>query len=114
MSNQERVPPPPVVSATVWLASRRGHLAEDKELTHHMDRVNAARRRLPMVKIDKAYSFEGPSGQVRLLDLFKGRRQLIIYHFMFDPAWENGCPGCTGYVNALGDLSMLNARDATF
>ena len=55
----------------------------------------------------EAYTFDGPSGKVTLLDLFEGQRQLIVYHFMFDPAWEKGCPGCTGYVDALGDLSML-------
>ena len=97
-----------------WLTQRKALLEEEKELTRHLDRVNAARRRLPMVKIEKAYSFAGPSGNVSLLDLFEGRRQLIVYHFMFDPAWEKGCPGCTGYVDAIGDLSMLAKRDTTF
>jgi predicted dithiol-disulfide oxidoreductase (DUF899 family) len=67
-----------------------------------------------MVKLDKRYEFEGLAGKSSLLDLFRGRRQLIVYHFMFDPKWEKGCPGCTGYIDALGDLSMLHARDTTF
>lgn len=105
---------PPVVSQKEWLVRRKELLAEEKALTQHLDRVNAARRRLPMVKLDKAYTFEGPGGQAGLLDLFQGRRQLIVYHFMFDPAWEKGCMGCTGLVNAIGDLSMLGQRDTSF
>lgn len=66
---------------------------------------------LPMVKLDKDYGFQGPDGDRSLLDLFGGRRQLIVYHFMFDPEWDAGCGGCTGFVNALGDLSLLNQRD---
>jgi predicted dithiol-disulfide oxidoreductase (DUF899 family) len=67
-----------------------------------------------MVKIEKDYLFDGPNGRQRLNALFDGRRQLIVYHFMFDPAWDKGCSGCTGYVDALGDLSMLHDRDTTF
>lgn len=105
---------PPVVSRSDWLMRRKALLAEEKELTKQRDRINAQRRRLPMVKLEKPYVFDGPKGQTRLLDLFEGRRQLIVYHFMFDPAWEKGCMGCTGLVNALGDLSMLAERDTTF
>ena len=105
---------PPIVSPEAWLAERQVLLAEEKELTKHHDRVNAKRRRLPMVKINKQYIFEGFDGKTSLLELFEGRRQLIVYHFMFDPAWDKGCSGCTGFVNALGDLTMLNARDTTF
>ncbi|MBE9079096.1 DUF899 domain-containing protein [Romeria aff. gracilis LEGE 07310] len=105
---------PPVISQAAWLNERKALLAEEKELTRQRDRVNARRRRLPMVKIDKDYSFEGSNGETNLLDLFEGRRQLLVYHFMFDPAWDIGCSGCTGLVNALGDLSLLNARDTTF
>jgi predicted dithiol-disulfide oxidoreductase (DUF899 family) len=83
-------------------------------LTKHHDRVNAARRWLPMVKIEKDYVFDGPNGEQNLKSLFDGRRQLIVYPFMFDPAWDKGCPGCTGLVDALGDLSLLNKRDTTF
>ena len=67
-----------------------------------------------MVRIEKEYVFDGPEGRQHLRDLFDGRCQLIVYHFMFDPENDEGCPGCTGYVNALGDLSMLHARDTTF
>ncbi len=105
---------PPIASRDEWLASRRELLVAEKELTRHKDRVNAERRRLPMVKIEKDYEFDSPEGKVSLVDLFDGRRQLIMYHFMFDPAWEKGCPGCTGLVNSLGDLSMLNKRDTTY
>ncbi|MEL6224909.1 MAG: DUF899 domain-containing protein [Cyanobacteria bacterium J06627_8] len=105
---------PPVVSREVWLKERKALLAEEKELTHQLDRVNAKRRRLPMVKLEKPYVFDGPKGKANLLDLFEGRRQLIVYHFMFDPSWEKGCMGCTGFVNALGDLSMLGDRNTTF
>ena len=114
MSERGSVPSPKVVSHGEWQSQRQQLLEQEKELTRQMDRVNAARRRLPMIKLDKTYTFEGPSGKVSLLDLFEGRRQLIVYHFMFDPAWEKGCPGCTGYVNALGDLSMLAARNTSF
>jgi predicted dithiol-disulfide oxidoreductase (DUF899 family) len=110
----EHIPMPSVVSAQEWLTRRKALLAHEKELTQHFDRINAERRRLPMVKVDERYLFDGPGGSATLLDLFGGRRQLIVYHFMFDPAGENGCPGCTGYVNALGDLSLLNQRDTTF
>jgi predicted dithiol-disulfide oxidoreductase (DUF899 family) len=108
------IPHPPVVSRDQWLAERKTLLTHEKELTKQLDRVNAERRRLPMVKIEKDYMFEGPDGKRSLEDLFGGRRQLIVYHFMFDPEWDKGCPGCTRYVNALGDLSKLNERDTTF
>ena len=108
------VPHPPIVSREQWLAQRKKLLAHEKELTKQRDRTNAERRRLPMVTIEKHYVFDSPKGTTGLGDLFAGRRQLIVYHFMFDPAWEKGCPGCTRYVNALGDLSMLSERDTSF
>jgi predicted dithiol-disulfide oxidoreductase (DUF899 family) len=108
------IPHPPIVSHDQWLAERKKLLAHEKELTRQYDRVNAERRRLPMVRIEKDYVFDGPNGKRGLKDLFEDRRQLVIYHFMFDPSWENGCPGCTGYANALGDLSMLHKCDTTF
>ncbi len=108
------MPQPNVVSREKWLAARKHLLAQEKELTKQRDRVSAARRRLPMVKLDKDYVFDGPQGKRSLADLFDARRQLIVYHFMFDPAWEEGCPGCTGFVDALGDLSMLGERDTSF
>jgi predicted dithiol-disulfide oxidoreductase (DUF899 family) len=108
------IPHPPVVSRDEWLVERKKLLAREKELTKQRDRVNAERRRLPMVRIDKNYVFDGPHGKQNLEVLFEGRRQLIVYHFMFDPNWDKGCPACTRHVNALGDLSPLNERDTTF
>ncbi len=113
MSTQQNVQPP-IATQEEWLAARKALLEQEKALTKQQDRLSAERRRLPMVKIEKAYGFDGPEGKQSLLDLFDGRRQLIVYHFMFDPEWEDGCPGCTGYVDALGDLSALNERDTTF
>lgn len=110
----EQIPHPAIATQEEWLAARKALLAEEKAATRANDRLSAARRRLPMVKVEKTYTFDGPDGQKTLLDLFEGRRQLIVYHFMFDPEWENGCSGCTGYVNALGDLSDLQARDTSF
>src|SRR5450432_3396727 len=106
-------PHPRIVSQDEWLAERKKLLAEEKELTKHHDRVNAERRRLPMVKIEKDYVFDGPAGKQGLASLFEGYRQLIVYHFMFDPAWDKGCSGCTTWVDALGDLSGLDKRDTT-
>lgn len=105
---------PKIVSRDAWLAARLPLLDHEKQLTKQRDRVNAERRRLPMVKLDKSYEFDTPQGKRSLGDLFEGRRQLIVYHFMFDPAWDKGCSGCTGYVDALGSLSMLHERDTTF
>jgi predicted dithiol-disulfide oxidoreductase (DUF899 family) len=107
------IPHPPIVLQDEWRGERLKLLAHEKELTKEYDRVNAERRRLPMVKLEKVYSFDGPNGKRRLHDLFDGQRQLIVYHFMFDPAWEKGCPGCTGFVSRLGDLSLLKERDTT-
>jgi predicted dithiol-disulfide oxidoreductase (DUF899 family) len=84
---------PRILSRDQWLAERKTLLAHEKDLTKHYDRVNAERRRLPMVKIEKDYVFDGSNGKQNLKDLFDGRRQLIVYHFMFDPAWDKGCPG---------------------
>lgn len=111
MSTQSQIPHPEIVSQEEWLAERKKLLAEEKELTRQYDRLNARRRRLPMVKVDKTYVFEGPEGNVTLKDLFGDKRQLIVYHFMFAPDWEEGCPGCTGFIDALGDLSELSKRD---
>ena len=108
------IPHPPIVSRDQWLTERKKLLTAEKELTKHYDRVNAERRRLPMVQIDKDYAFDGPNGKPSLKDLFGGRRQLIVYHFMFDPKWDKGCPGCTGFIDALGDLSLLQKCDTTF
>ena len=105
---------PPIAARDEWLAARKALLEREKEVTRAYDAVNARRRRLPMVRLDKRYEFQGPTGKRSLLDLFEGQRQLIVYHFMFDPEWEEGCSGCTGLVNSLGDLSMLGDRNTSF
>lgn len=110
----EPIPHPPIVSRDEWLAARATLLQEEKELTRHYDRVAAQRRRLPMVKLEKDYSFDGPNGKLRLVELFGDQQQLIVYHFMFGPDWTEGCPGCTGYVNEIGDLAFLEKRNTTF
>jgi predicted dithiol-disulfide oxidoreductase (DUF899 family) len=102
---------PEIVGRDEWLTARKTLLEHEKELTKQRDRINAERRRLPMVKLEKEYTFERSNGSAKLIDLFEGRTQLIIYHFMFAPEWEKGCGGCTGFVNSLGDLSLLNERD---
>lgn len=112
--NTPPVPHPPIASAAEWREQRVRLLEREKEATRELDRLAAERRRLPMRRLGADYVFEGAAGRVRLVDLFAGRVQLIVYHFMFDPAWEKGCPGCTGYVDALGDLSMLEQRQTSF
>ena len=99
-----------VVSRDEWLAARKQLLGEEKELTRRRDALNARRRRLPMVRVEKAYVFEGPDGPARLPGLFAGRRQLIVYHFMFDPNWDEGCPSCSLLVDNIGHLAHLHAR----
>ena len=85
---------PRITSREEWLEARTELLTREKELTRQRDELNAARRNLPMVEIDKDYTFDGPDGPARLIDLFEGRAQLIVYHFMFDPTWDDGCPSC--------------------
>jgi len=109
-----QIPHPPIVSPEEWLEERMKLLVREKELTRLKDRVNAERRRLPMAKVTKEYAFIGPDGKVSLLDLFEGKRQLIVHHFMFGPDWEAGCPGCTGHVAAIGDISSLETRDTRY
>ncbi|WP_028927151.1 DUF899 domain-containing protein [Pseudonocardia acaciae] len=105
---------PDVVTREEWLAAREELLAEEKALTRHRDEVNARRRRLPMVEVDKDYVFEGPDGRAGLLDLFEGRRQLLVMHFMFDPSWDEGCPSCSLNMDGLPHLAHLHARDTSF
>ncbi|MGH2405390.1 MAG: DUF899 domain-containing protein [bacterium] len=105
---------PKIVSWEEWLAVRKALLTKEKELTRARDALNAERRRLPMVEIDKEYVFDGPDGQASLLDLFDGRRQLLVHHFMFDPTWDDGCPTCSFVVDNLGHLSHLRARDTSW
>jgi predicted dithiol-disulfide oxidoreductase (DUF899 family) len=106
---------PKVVTSAEWLSARKRLLAKERELTRAYDALNGERRRLPMVRIDKDYVFEGPAGKARLVDLFEGRRQLIIYHFMFDPGWSEGCPSCTALTDEAseGRLRHLHKRDTS-
>jgi predicted dithiol-disulfide oxidoreductase (DUF899 family) len=95
---------PPIVTREEWAAARQQLLVQEKAHTRAGDALAAARRRLPMVEIDKEYVFQGEHGEARLIDLFDGRRQLIVQHFMFHPDWDEGCPGCTfmaEHINAL-------------
>ncbi len=110
------MPHPEIVSRDEWLVERKRLLTQEKELTRQRDRLSAERRRLPMVQVEKDYVFDGPDGKRSLADLCDGRRQLLVYHFMFDPAWDEGCSGCTGYVDALSprDLATLAERDTSF
>jgi len=94
---------PTIVSRDEWLPARRELLAREKAFTHARDELNAERRRLPMVEIDKEYVFDGPDGKASLVDLFEGRRQLIVQHFMFHPDWEDGCPSCTAGADEMSD-----------
>ena len=107
---------PDVVSRDQWLEARRQFLAREKEYTRARDALNADRRRLPMVKVDQEYVFEGPDGQVSLADLFGDRRQLIVQHVMFGPDWEQPCPGCSASLAELsqGMLDHLATRETTF
>jgi predicted dithiol-disulfide oxidoreductase (DUF899 family) len=108
---------PRVVSRAAWQAARDKLLVKEKAATRARDRLAAERRRLPMVKVDKDYVFEGSDGKSTLLDLFEGRRQLILYHFMFAPGvggWPRaGCPGCSLVVDQIGHLAHLHARDTS-
>src|SRR5712692_9660372 len=107
---------PQIVSRQDWLAAREKLLAREKQLTLLRDVINADRRRLPMVRIDKEYVFEGPLGRASLPDLFDGERQLIIQHVMFDPAWQEACPSCSADLEELspGLLAHLRVRDTAF
>jgi predicted dithiol-disulfide oxidoreductase (DUF899 family) len=107
---------PEVVSREEWLAAREQLLVREKDLTRRYDAVNAQRRRLPMVRIDKDYVFEGADGKAGLLDLFQDSSQLVIYHLMFDPAWEKACPGCTASMDetSAATLAHLKLRDTRF
>ena len=107
---------PEVVSRAQWLVERKELLAREKAMTRARDALNVQRRMLPMVRIDKPYVFQGPGGEVSLLDLFEGRRQLILGHFMFDPRWEEGCPSCSAGADEISEglLRHLHTRDTTY
>lgn len=104
-----------VVSREEWLEARKALLLEEKALTRQRDRVNAARLALPSVRVEKDYRFQGPSGEKSLADLFDGRSQLMINHFMFHPEWDAGCEGCSFFADHIdGMLPHLNNHDVTF
>jgi predicted dithiol-disulfide oxidoreductase (DUF899 family) len=107
---------PRIATRDEWLAARKDLLDKEKELTRQRDALSTERRNLPMVEIEKDYVFEGPNGDVRLIDMFEGRRQLIVYHFMFDPDWEDGCPSCTAGTDEIspGFIEHLNTRDTSY
>ncbi len=108
---------PPVVSPQEWDAARQELLVKEKELTRARDALAAQRRRMPRMAVGKDYRFDGPHGKAGLVDLFDGRRQLIVYRFFFQPdvdGWpDRGCPGCSMLADQVGHLAHLNARDTT-
>ena len=113
---------PEVVSPEEWLAARRELPAKEKELTRMRDRLNADRRRLPMVRVDKPYAFEGPDGTVSLLDLFEGRQQLVMYHFTWindtdadgtEQPHDAGHPSCSSSADGIGNPRQLHVRNTT-
>jgi predicted dithiol-disulfide oxidoreductase (DUF899 family) len=109
---------PKIVSRAEWKRARSKLLVKEKAETRRRDALAAERRRLPIVRVEKDYRFEGPKGKIRLPDLFDGRRQLILYHFMFAPGvqgWPNaGCPGCSMVADQICHLAHLHARDTSF
>jgi predicted dithiol-disulfide oxidoreductase (DUF899 family) len=107
---------PRIATREEWLAERKKLLAKEKELTRARDALNVERRNLAMVELEKDYVFDGPAGPARLIDMFEGRSQLIIYHFMFDPDWDEGCPSCTAGTSEINDglLEHLRTRDTSY
>src|SRR5215204_5763310 len=105
---------PSVVSETEWQAALEALRAKEKEATKSRDGLAAERRRLPRAQVDKTYTVEGPDGKRTLLDLFEGRTQLLLYHFMFGPNQDAGCDGCSMFIDQVGHLAHLHARDTSF
>src|SRR6266508_3778492 len=104
----------PVVSREAWLSARTALLAKEKEFTRLRDDLSRQRRELPWVKVDKAYVFDGPSGKEPLAALFASRSQLVVYHFMFNPAWDEGCRHCSFWADNFNPIGVhLNHRDVT-
>jgi len=102
-----------VVEPEEWLAARKELEVREQELEAAREAVRTARQQLPMKRVDKPYVFRGADGDASLLDLFDGRRQLIVYHFMFDPSWPQGCKWCSYLVDNIGHLSHLHVRDTS-
>jgi len=103
-----------VVSAAEWVAARKELQAAEEEAMRTLEEIAARRRELPAVAVEKDYAFEGPDGKASLLDLFDGRTQLIVQHFMFDPAWDEGCPVCSYQADSVGHLAHLHARNTSY
>src|SRR5262249_26320593 len=101
---------PDVVTREQWLEARLQLLDREKQATRDQDILNAERRRLPMVRVDKEYAFEGPDGRLGLADLFGESRQLIVRHIMFGPDWEAACPGCTAAIDEISDALQAHLR----
>jgi predicted dithiol-disulfide oxidoreductase (DUF899 family) len=105
---------PPVVSQEKWDSALRDLRAKEKAATRARDQLAAERRRLPMVRVERAWVLEGRDGPASLVDLFEGRRQLLLYHFMFGPNQQAGCGGCSMFIDQVGHLAHLHARDTSF
>ncbi|WP_030318762.1 DUF899 domain-containing protein [Streptomyces sp. NRRL B-3229] len=105
---------PEIASREEWRAARAELLVREKAATRARDALNAERRRLPMVEIEEEYVFEGGDGKATLLDLFEGRHQLVVHHFMFAPGWDAGCRSCAAFLDQIGHLAHLTARGTTF
>jgi len=104
----------PVVSHEQWLTARTAFLEKEKEFTRLRDEINRQRRDLPWEKVEESYTFSGPNGNETLADLFEKRSQLMVYHFMFDPAWDAGCPHCSFWADNFDPIIVhLNHRDVT-
>ena len=103
-----------IVSENDWVEARKSLLIKEKEFTVLRDQLNQQRRELPWKAVNKEYLFEGPNGKETLTELFDGRSQLIVYHFMFDPSWDAGCPHCSFWADNFNDIIVhLNQRDVT-
>jgi predicted dithiol-disulfide oxidoreductase (DUF899 family) len=106
---------PKVVSRAEWIAARKELLKKEKEQTRRKDALSAERRELPWVRVEKEYTFDAPGGKVTLADLFEGRSQLIVYHFMFGPEWQEGCPSCSFNMDHTDGATVhLGQRDVSF
>ncbi len=103
-----------IVSSEEWLVARKEHLAKEKEFTRLRDQLSRERRDLPWVRVDKKYVFDGPKGKESLSDLFEGRSQIVVYHFMFHPSWDEGCKSCSFWADNFNGITVhLNHRDVT-
>src|SRR6202521_5232196 len=106
---------PKVVSETEWLAARKELLRKEKELTRLRDELGRQRRELPWVRVEREYTFDGPRGNQKLAELFDGRSQLVVYHFMFGPEWQEGCPSCSFNMDHTDGATVhLAQRDVSF